>query len=460
MAMAGYQRKPLRGPFDEITQRSEEMNSPHLVAPAMDEMPVAGSSNLVTPPDAEQSRSSMLAQLLARAGEARAASGQKRLQESEVTPEEQKKAADYERFTTLLSSLQSASNKIGGQDSSAYQKNMAAMGAAPGQELKERQLAGLQAQKDIEGGLAMQAEAEEMPTKTALREQGLATQKQLAEERGYEIQGKKMALSDKEAMQKMAQESNDPNSQTSVEARKFYSEILKQPMPDTMSASKLQSISKDLFDVFQTREAARLKHAELATTRQIAAGERTAKKETEGKNREFEQTTKLAGKYGDEQVVKTAQEVQRSYQNIVKAPKTAQGDIQRIYGIAKIYDPGSAVREGEIHLNQSAAAVLENMGIKVRNIGAGMFGIEKQLLSETQRGQIEESARSIVDQSNEKLADINKKYEEDASYYGLKPERIITARPTQSAAKTPQGGGSIFDQELEKRNLQKRTGAK
>ncbi|MCI0546927.1 MAG: hypothetical protein L0027_06550 [Candidatus Rokubacteria bacterium] len=101
-------------------------------------------------------------------------------------------------------------------------------------------------------------------------------------------------------------------------------------------------------------------------------------------------------------------EVRDAFRRVQAASPTAQGDIGLIYGLMKMYDPGSVVREGEFATAQNAAGVpdvLRNMwnrtvsGARLNDQQRGAFKAEAAKLYGAQlRGQrqLEEQYRGIA----------------------------------------------------------------
>lgn len=77
----------------------------------------------------------------------------------------------------------------------------------------------------------------------------------------------------------------------------------------------------------------------------------------------------VAGQFDGEQAVKNYQAIAETVDAVKNAGVTPIDDIQRIYGVAKVFDPSSAVKEGEYDTVQEyATALLQRVGLKANRV--------------------------------------------------------------------------------------------
>lgn len=88
---------------------------------------------------------------------------------------------------------------------------------------------------------------------------------------------------------------------------------------------------------------------------------------------------------------KAMTDISTAYEKIISAPKTAAGDMSRIFGFMKIQDPGSTVREGEYANAQNAASLPE----RVRS--AYNRTIDGEKLTDIQRADFENTAKQLAE---------------------------------------------------------------
>lgn len=127
----------------------------------------------------------------------------------------------------------------------------------------------------------------------------------------------------------------------------------------------------------------------------------------------------------------------KSYEVIVplvksaaKAPDTGYGDLQLIYTVGKVLDPGSVVREGELALTIKAGTMMSQI------FGAGRFQLGKG-------GRIpSEQRKQIMEMLNERSAEYRNMYDRDYQTYtqyaqgsGINPYEIVGKHPDGEAGK-------------------------
>lgn len=160
----------------------------------------------------------------------------------------------------------------------------------------------------------------------------------------------------------------------------------------------------------------------------------------------FEDTQKLRKEFGTQTNVKKYDDAVGPYKSMLtSAPKdTVATDLDLVYGLAKIMDPDSAVREGEFATVRNATNVPE--WVK----GWGQYLIEgKGKLSPGTRQQMLETARNRVGAYRQQAVDDAERYGLLAKRYGMDPglirrefPELETYTPAQAAPGAAGGGSS------------------
>lgn len=120
-----------------------------------------------------------------------------------------------------------------------------------------------------------------------------------------------------------------------------------------------------------------------------------------------------------------------------KAPDTPQGDLQLIYTVGKILDPGSVVREGELQLTANAAPYLQQMMGRIRK--------------EQGQGRLTPQTRTdMLDMLRQRVDGYQQAYTRDFDQYtqyakegGTDPASVVGSRP-EGAFEAPGGGAADF----------------
>lgn len=77
----------------------------------------------------------------------------------------------------------------------------------------------------------------------------------------------------------------------------------------------------------------------------------------------------IAGQFDSEQAVRNYQTIAETVDAVRNAGNSPTDDIQRIYAVAKVFDPNSAVREGEYKTVQDyATSLLQRAGLKINRV--------------------------------------------------------------------------------------------
>lgn len=121
-----------------------------------------------------------------------------------------------------------------------------------------------------------------------------------------------------------------------------------------------------------------------------------------------------------------------------RAPDTAAGDLDWIYAVGKILDPGSVVREGEMTLVIKSGSLMEQvLGSKRLNLeGKGRFSPER-------RAQLEQMLQGRVDSLRMPYQQAQQTYSQYATEDGFDPVRITGSDPLDAFRTQPNSGWSI-----------------
>jgi hypothetical protein len=185
--------------------------------------------------------------------------------------------------------------------------------------------------------------------------------------------------------------------------------------PITQSADNRASVGASMANAAAVRETAN-------ATRDAARITARAKDETD-----------LRKEFADLPEVKKYKNAIPAYQAVVKASKTnnPQADINLIYGVAKLYDPDSVVREGEYDTIANSQAIPEWIkGQAQRLMGGGK-------LTEATKKQILEQAKIRVDSYKSEVEGAQSGYRDIASRRGMNAENVFVPIGQQ----VDQGGG-------------------
>ena len=85
----------------------------------------------------------------------------------------------------------------------------------------------------------------------------------------------------------------------------------------------------------------------------------------------------------------------------------------------KMLDPGSVVRESELAMAMKTNGALDRMGNYINVIQSG------QVLTKQQKADFAKLIKSYSNASNEAQRNLNKKYGQISSEYGLDPKRVV-----------------------------------
>lgn len=194
----------------------------------------------------------------------------------------------------------------------------------------------------------------------------------------------------------------------------------------------------------QSRTSITNANTAASAQREIASATRDAAKI----NRQGSNETELRKEFANLPEVKNLKEAIPAYQAVVKAAKVnnPQADINLVYGLAKLYDPTSVVREGEYNTIANSQAIPEIIkGYAQRLAGGGR-------LTEDTKRQIIEQANSRIEAYKSEVEGARRGYNDIARRGGLTPENVFVpvgeqlqpiAPPAAPAPKPARGEGKF-----------------
>lgn len=168
-----------------------------------------------------------------------------------------------------------------------------------------------------------------------------------------------------------------------------------------------------------------------AATRDVAQATRDAATIT----KRGEGESKLRNEFNDLPEVKNLKLAIPAYQAIVKASESnnPQADINLIYGLAKLYDPTSVVREGEYGTIANSQTIPEWLkGQAQRLVGGG------RLTPET-KAQLMQQAKIRLDSYQSEVDGARRGYDEIARRGGLDPQNVFVPIGEQTRRNAPAG---------------------
>lgn len=121
----------------------------------------------------------------------------------------------------------------------------------------------------------------------------------------------------------------------------------------------------------------------------------------------------IAGQFDSEQAVKNYQTIAETVDAVKNAGTSPTDDIQRVYAVAKVFDPNSAVREGEYKTVQDyATSLLQRAGLKANRV----FNND---------GFLTDEARKFINTSlDNRLSSSKKAYDNIYSSYGDRINKV------------------------------------
>jgi hypothetical protein len=130
---------------------------------------------------------------------------------------------------------------------------------------------------------------------------------------------------------------------------------------------------------------------------------------------------KLSGDFNGSPVVKNYREASTAFMGIMDSAgrDSKASDLNLVYGLAKLFDPGSVVREGEAIMVQRTGGLSDQVMGLINSVNGGA-----RLTPETRSGIVAE-AKGRMEQQQSMYDAIASHFESVASQYGAKPENVI-----------------------------------
>jgi hypothetical protein len=141
---------------------------------------------------------------------------------------------------------------------------------------------------------------------------------------------------------------------------------------------------------------------------------------------DFKSERALAKEWSSEN--KQFDDVSYQFNVIEKAAQAgdAAGDIGLVFGIMKMFDPGSVVRESEFAVAQNAAGLPERLGVIYERLKSG------ERLTPAQRERFVDLARKLKVSTDDLYSRRMSHYKEIAGAYGMDPSRVVFDRRRRS----------------------------
>jgi len=170
-------------------------------------------------------------------------------------------------------------------------------------------------------------------------------------------------------------------------------------------------------------------------TQQFSDYEASRKQQMEQPQQAFGNENKLRDEYNTSPVTKAYREVvpiMESVKEAINRP-TRAADLNLVYGLGKMMDPNSVVREGEMVMVKNTGTIGDTLAGLIGQLNGGA-----SLQPETRRKIVEEMASRFrgLESSHDAIAG---HYTEMAKRYGLNPENVVV--PVRRPGKPAEGGG-------------------
>jgi len=186
----------------------------------------------------------------------------------------------------------------------------------------------------------------------------------------------------------------------------------------------------------------------------------TGQPKSAGANQGFRDTQSLRKEFEGRQEVKSYREALPVYNSIANTPETPAGDLNYIYGVGKILDPNSVVREGEMKLVIQSGSPLQ------RILGTTSWVFGQNRLTAGQRAELAALMGQRMGSLQQQYQGAATEFSDLASRSGFKPEDVILNRqavpqapPGATPVSAPAGGGWTPEKESKYQELLKKRGA-
>jgi hypothetical protein len=242
--------------------------------------------------------------------------------------------------------------------------------------------------------------------------------------------------------------SNDASSAESAAAREFLKTVAPESTKmagfDNLTEAQAYKVAGPLFDKYKTDRAESLADKRLGM--QIKSDEKKSLKATDNEAKKY--TSQLSKSYWDDDTTKDTREVAQAASKgaALAADKTGKSDVALVFAFAKSIDPRSTVREQEYKVMSSNSSL-------VGQVDSYMQRAKDGKLTDKERAEILSTINTSARAQNDRQAAVDKRYREQASYYGVDPkyifneETVASPKPsigvqTRNAAPTKGLGGA------------------
>lgn len=153
-----------------------------------------------------------------------------------------------------------------------------------------------------------------------------------------------------------------------------------------------------------------------------------------GTNVGFRDTQALRKEFEGRQEVKDYRSAIPIYKSIAGTPETPAGDLNYIYGVGKILDPNSVVREGEMKLVIQSGSPLQ------RILGTGSWIVGQNRLTSSQRAELAALMSQRMGALQSQFDSAATQFSDLATRYGFNPGDVIL-----NSQSLPSSGGNLSD---------------
>lgn len=142
-------------------------------------------------------------------------------------------------------------------------------------------------------------------------------------------------------------------------------------------------------------------------------------KDKKANEQKFQQENALRDEWLKNGVTTRSQQIKEAYDRIHSAPQSAAGDMSLIYGLNKIMDPGSTVREGEFANAQATTGAMGQLQALYRRVQTG------ERLTPQQRQDFMNTARQLLSAQQGNQSTFDERYRGLAKNYGVNDANVV-----------------------------------
>lgn len=178
---------------------------------------------------------------------------------------------------------------------------------------------------------------------------------------------------------------------------------------------------------------------EYGRTRSDKSGDRDRDRADKQPQQQFDNSNKLRDEFNGSKVVQNYREVtplMESMKDAATRPSRA-ADLNMVYALAKIMDPGSVVREGEMIMVNNTQGIGDRLAGTINSLNGGA------MLTPEARARILEEAQSRFKGLESSYKALEDHYGGMSDRFGLRREDVIVPirRPAAEGGNAPAGGG-------------------